>query len=129
MVLRSRVEAPDWTANGDPEAEAKCRRFPLPSREHGRTEDPFFDDEDPEATHVCNGTYDGVVCPFRATCLYHGLINNAQHGIWGGTMPVQRQWVRRKISKIAWDNPMLFDRIPPLDQFEPEEKYGKAAEK
>lgn len=84
MVLRLRLEVPDnWR-------KAKCR-----SLVHKTGEDPFFDDED-EAIHMCNGTYDGQICPIRHECLLFALTNNCSAGVWGGTMPVTRKALRKR---------------------------------
>lgn len=104
MVLKSRVLAPDWTAGGNPEKEAKCRKVPLPSNHDVNADtDPFFYDE-PEARHVCNGTYDGYVCPFRQVCLYRALVNNEQAGTFGGMTTEQRRWIRRNRDLIEREN-------------------------
>lgn len=108
MVLRSRVYVPPsfWSADEDPEREAKCRKFPLPSNHEVTPEtDPFFMDEE-EATDICNGTWDNKVCPFRQFCLYRALVNNEQWGASGGMTAEQRRWIRRNrelIPRESWD--------------------------
>lgn len=96
MVLKSRLRAPDWSADGNPDREAKCRKHPLPTNHVVNADtDPFFLDQE-EAAHVCNGTFDQKVCPFRARCLYGALVNNEQDGTWGGFTTEQRRWIRRQ---------------------------------
>lgn len=106
MVLKSRTLAPDWSAGNNPEKAAKCFLMPLPSNHEVNAEtDPFFYDEN-EARHVCNGTYDNYVCPFREVCLYRALVNNEQAGTFGGMTVEQRRWIRRNkdlIDKDTWD--------------------------
>lgn len=134
MVLKSRLRAPDWGANGDPDREAKCRKHPLPTNHDvNALTDPWFYDE-PEATHICNGTYDGYVCPFRQVCLHIALVNNEQSGTFGGMTTEQRRWVRR-ISKYPgppraanyfdrdhWDSSDTWRHlVPPPDWFDNED--------
>lgn len=103
MVLKSRVEAPDWTAGGNPDREAKCRKHPLPTNHNVNAEtDPFFYDE-AEARHICNGEYDDYVCPFREECLERALINNEQSGTFGGFTVLQRRWIRRNKDLLPRD--------------------------
>jgi hypothetical protein len=117
MVLKSRVPSPDWGAGEDPDKEAKCRKFPLP-KNHQIEDDPWFHDME-EATPVCNGDYDGIVCPFREFCLYRALVNNEQFGVFGGLLPVQRRWIRREIPRDEWDESEKWrDRVPSLEYFE-----------
>lgn len=106
MVLFSRVEAPDWTADGDPEFEAKCRKLPRPRYK----QDPFFDDED-AAMAVCNGwdtdaSYEnaGQVCPLRHECLAFALINHEGSGIWGGMLLHDRMIMKRnrELPRSEW---------------------------
>ncbi|MFI1796534.1 WhiB family transcriptional regulator [Streptomyces sp. NPDC020379] len=91
MALFSRKKAPDWSANGIPALEAKCRKSRTPDANH----DPWFDDPD-EARAICNGEADGVVCPMRQECLTQAMINNERHGVWAGLTEIQLVWMRRK---------------------------------
>lgn len=104
MVLFSRVEAPNWEAGGNPEAEAKCRK--LPSPRYGA--DPFFDDEE-VAMLVCNGGdgfagYEnaGEPCPMRHECLIFALINHEGAGVWGGMLTHDRMFIKRNLPKEWW---------------------------
>jgi hypothetical protein len=131
MVMISRMSLPDWTANDDPEKEAKCRKHPIPSRDEIKERinrenpesdrpsddpswltdkelqnavemaDPFFYDE-PEATAICRGTYDGKGCPFRNICLEIALVNNESVGTFGGLTTLQRKWVRKNIPRYEY---------------------------
>lgn len=96
MVMRLRKNAPDWTANFNPEKQAKCISFP-PSRGN----DPWYDEQD-EAIQICNGDNDGVVCPMRHECLMFALTNNEAHGVWGGMYLEDRTRLRRFIKKKDW---------------------------
>lgn len=125
MVLKSRVRAPDWSAHGDTDKEAKCRKHPLPTNHDPNAEsDPWFYAEQ-EGAKVCNGTLDGRVCPFRDPCLYGALVNNEQSGVWGGLITIQRQWVRRQraedsqtpIHREAWDDPEQWLHLVPTPAF------------
>jgi hypothetical protein len=116
MVLKSRRRSPDWSADGDRELEAKCRRF-----EVQRDRDPWFDDEE-QAVEICRGSSDGVECPMRAKCLGMALVNNEQFGVFGGFHLVQRRWIRKHFALHEWAypnpiNPNLFDKVPPLSFF------------
>lgn len=122
MVLKSRLLAPDWSAGGDEDREAKCRKFPLPTKnDPDEFTDPFFYDEE-EARHVCNGTYDGRLCPFRRGCLHRALVNNEQAGTFGGLTTEQRRWVRRhsRLPKKDSGDPMPEPFIHQLDWDRPE---------
>ncbi|MCC3766019.1 WhiB family transcriptional regulator [Streptomyces sp. UNOC14_S4] len=91
MALYSRKKAPDWSANGNPALEAKCRKPRTPDT---ATSDPWFDDPD-EARAICNGTADGIICPMRHECLTQAMINNERHGVWAGLTEIQLVWMRR----------------------------------
>ena len=135
MVLKSRVRAPDWSAGHNPQREAKCRKFPLPHNHNVTPEtDPWFLDQE-EATHVCNGTYDNKVCPFRAKCLEIALINNEQDGTFGGMTLMQRRWIRRNrelIPRDTWDESEYWRHLVPpphyFDQTETEDDYENTEE-
>lgn len=43
-----------------------------------------------EAKSVCD------VCPVRAQCLDHALINKERYGMWGGLTPIERRRIERK---------------------------------
>lgn len=134
MVLKSRVEAPDWSAGQNPKNEAKCRKHPLPTH-HNVEVDTWFHDME-EAPPICNGTYDGVVCPFREQCLYGALVNNEQSGVFGGFLPVQRRWIRRqrnvtvaegRINPGDWEfSDEWRDRVPDLLYFDELERMADA---
>lgn len=138
MVLKSRVPAPDWSANENPHREAKCRKHPLPTKNDPNADnDPWFFDEE-EAAHVCNGTYDGRVCPMREVCLYGALVNNEQAGVWGGFLTVQRRWIRKqreaeddneRIYRDDWEySEQWRDRVPDLEYFDELERLADAEE-
>lgn len=38
-------------------------------------------------------------CPVRGDCLTHALVNNEQHGIWGGLDEDERADLRRRASR------------------------------
>lgn len=120
MVLKSRVLAPDWGANEDPEKEAKCRKHPLPSIEEGRPDDPWFgigDTNEREAAEVCNGEWDNRVCPFRTGCLSRALVNNEQFGTFGGLLTIQRRWIRKNIPRDGWGN-VDHQSVPTMEYFD-----------
>lgn len=91
MVLHLRGNAPDWEG-------ANClgsapRRGPDDIEE---MYDPWFDEEDPgPVLGICNGEYDGVVCPIRQECLEFALYNNEKYGVWGGMSEQDRKTMRR----------------------------------
>lgn len=130
MVLKSRLPPVDWSANGDPDREALCRKFPLPD-DHDVSKDPWFHDME-EAAHVCNGTYSDVVCPFRDRCLHRALVNNEGNGVFGGLLPVQRKWIRREsqvIPRALWDLPREWrHKVPSLEFFEESDEPADAEE-
>lgn len=116
MVLKSRRLAPDWSADGDQFAAAKCRNF-----EVRRGRDPWFDDEE-QAAEICVGTFDGHECPMRTRCLGRALVNNEQYGVFGGFNLMQRRWIRKHFPMHMWayPNPMAFglmEQVPPLSFF------------
>lgn len=46
--------------------------------------------EERAATELCKG------CPSKTPCLEYALADSTLDGIWGGTTPGQRAWLRRK---------------------------------
>lgn len=106
MVMRLRLNAPEWDGGGNPEKEATCRKF-RPTSDH----DDFFGDgtgSEVEAKHICNGTYTDRVCPLREQCLQFALVNNEHYGVWGGLNALERAYIRRFVPKKEWS----FDRAP-----------------
>jgi WhiB family redox-sensing transcriptional regulator len=90
VVLRLRQDAPDWSLG-------KCAVMAT-----GPDNDPWFDnsqdgglDETDEARDICNGVWDGRVCPLREACLGFALLNNERYGVWGGTSEVDRRAIRK----------------------------------
>lgn len=122
MVLKSRVKAPDWSADANPDKEAKCRKHPLPKNNVVNAEtDPWFYAE-AEAAVICNGELDGRVCPFRERCLYGALENNEQSGVFGGLTPRQRRWIRKdaraeepRIFRDEWSESENWREVVPSD--------------
>ncbi|MEU7147077.1 WhiB family transcriptional regulator [Streptomyces sp. NPDC045456] len=92
MALFSRKAAPDWSAGDDPEAEAKCRKFPTP---HTKKSDPWFHDMN-HARDICNGTNDGAICPMRSSCLTQAMVNCERNGVWGGLGQHELAFMRKK---------------------------------
>lgn len=87
-MLYSQRKMPNY--NGEhPDGEAKCRKFPRPRF----GEDPWFDDPE-EAKAVCNGIYDGQVCPRRMECLHMAMVNYEGYGVWGGMDEDERRLLR-----------------------------------
>jgi hypothetical protein len=127
MVLKSRLPPVDWSADGDPDREALCRKFPLPD-DNDVSKDPWFHDME-EAALICNGTYSGVVCPFRSRCLHRALVNNEGSGVFGGLLPIQRKWVRKNVPKVDWEYPdEWLETVPPLEFFEESDDLADAEE-
>ncbi|MEU3979598.1 WhiB family transcriptional regulator [Streptomyces griseoviridis] len=79
MGIRAVVNAPNWSESHH-RGEAKCRDASLTPT---RNRDVFFEDE-ALALDICNGTYDGRVCPRRTECLRVAMFNKENFGIWGG---------------------------------------------
>ncbi|MEU5425138.1 WhiB family transcriptional regulator [Streptomyces olivoreticuli] len=92
MALFSRHKAPDWSADGKPGNEAKCRKLPTP---HTLKRDIWFDDPH-TARAVCNGDADGIICPMRQQCLMQAMINCERHGVWAGLSEEQLAWMRKE---------------------------------
>lgn len=133
MVIQSRSAPPDWTdAEGGGSDGARCRKFPVSRDADGLVRNDTWFQEAAEALPVCNGDYIGTPCPMRASCLMQGLVNNEQHGVFGGMTGPQRKWIRRNVPKSEWWNmSVLRDRVPPPDYFtnlgdeDPEEEDAK----
>ncbi|TKK84660.1 hypothetical protein FDA94_29030 [Herbidospora galbida] len=88
MVMHLRLHAPDWIARG-----AKCIKF-----EPRRDCDPWFTPADEQdCVDICNGTWDGVVCPTRDKCLEYAAVNNESDGVWGGKTPEERHAMRQEV--------------------------------
>jgi hypothetical protein len=121
VVVQSRLTPPDWTAGGDKEEQARCLKFEIKRN----PETGFVDAENDawfklaeEALPVCNGDYEGTPCPLRASCLRAALVNNENHGVWGGLTAPQRKWIRRNIPKDYWnDEAHIRRRTPPPEHF------------
>ena len=116
MVLKPRAEAPLWLNEENPEKSAKCLNYP-PTREH----DPWFEDDELLAAAICNGDYDGKICPLREECLRWALINHEQYGVWGGMLPHDRRHLRMAIRadpymEWTWHPPTPKDEV--LDEDE-----------
>ncbi len=63
---------------------ARCRHFPI---------NLFFPDRGESsapALRVCD------TCPLADACLEYAIVNNEQHGVWGGTTVRQRRTIRRQ---------------------------------
>ncbi|MET8342425.1 WhiB family transcriptional regulator [Streptomyces microflavus] len=91
MGIRAVVNAPDWSG-AHHRGEAKCRDSRLtPARDR----DVFFEDE-VLALDICNGTYDGQVCPRRTECLRVAMVNRENYGIWGGMTSGDRLAMRMR---------------------------------
>lgn len=113
MGIRAVINAPDWSPKHH-RGEAKCRSGSLtPTR---RT-DVFFSDEH-LALGVCNGTWDGQVCPRRAECLHVAMVNRENYGVWGGMSPKDRLALRMRYpgmpERWTWHPPSAED--PPEQQ-------------
>lgn len=98
MVLILRTNAPDWERKN-----AKC----LGIIDGPAQPDPFFGHERESADWelalaICNGDYDGKVCPARHECLLFALTNNEAWGVWGGLSVQQRHQLRRHNPREAW---------------------------
>ena len=124
MVIQSRVTPPDWTDEaGGGEQGARCRNFRV-SRDAVDgivRNDAWFQDAE-NALPICNGDYIGTPCPLRKSCLVFSLVNNDQHGVFGGMTAPQRRWVRRNIPKDRWrDEGYLREVVPEPDYFQ---NYG-----
>ena len=73
---------------------AKCR-----SLEVTRDNDPFFSEDDidlEEATVYCRGIVDNRPCRIQQDCMVFALANHCREGVWGGTLPSQRKWIRQQ---------------------------------
>lgn len=98
MVLRLRVEAPDWS-------KGKCLSH-VPSRvadawfgeRNGRPDDDLM----PSAARICNGDDDGRICPLRHRCMIFALINTEASGVWGGMLPDDLKYVRNHLPEEDW---------------------------
>lgn len=91
MGIRAVINAPDWSLTHH-RGEAKCRDGRLTPT---RNSDVFFHDE-PLAIDICNGIYDGTVCPRRTECLHVAMVNRENYGIWGGMTPRDRLALRMR---------------------------------
>lgn len=112
MVIQTRLPQPDWE-----KGKAACVSFPPQPRNPitGKIDkdgDPAFYDAR-EFLPVCNGDYTGTPCPMRDYCGLWALINNDQHGVFGGMTAPQRKWVRQNVSKDFWnDSEYLLRTVP-----------------
>lgn len=119
MVIQSRATPPDWTdEDGGGEEGARCRRFSISRDADGLVRDDTWFQDAEEALPVCNGDYIGTPCPMRRSCLLWALVNNDNHGVFGGMTVPQRRWIRRNVPKDRWrDDEYLRNTVPPPDYF------------
>ena len=119
MVIQSRVNPPDWTdEEGGGDEGARCRKFPISRDDDGLVRNDGWFQQAEDALPVCNGDYVGTPCPLRRSCLLISLINNDQHGVFGGMTAPQRKWIRRNVPKDRWrDDGYLRQIVPPPDYF------------
>lgn len=119
MVIQSRVNPPDWTDEaGGGEEGARCRNFKVSRDEDGVVRNDAWFQDGENALLVCNGAYADSPCPLRRTCLTMALVNNDQHGVWGGMTAPQRRWIRRNIPRERWrDEAHLREVAPPPEYF------------
>jgi hypothetical protein len=89
MAIFPTASAPDWSENHH-RGPAKCR-----NSRPTRGDDVFFDDEQ-LALAVCNGDFDGYICPRRTECLYVAMMNCEPFGVWGGMTPKERLQLRSR---------------------------------
>lgn len=136
MVIQSRLTPPDWTDDeGGGEDSARCLNFDISRDDDGIVRnDAWFQDAE-NAVSVCNGEFASTPCPVRESCLLWSLVNNDQHGVFGGMTVPQRRWIRRNIPKERWkDVKYIREIVPPMDYFhnvgneDPDEEVRKDAE-
>ncbi|WP_167503143.1 WhiB family transcriptional regulator [Streptomyces malaysiensis] len=120
MGIRAIAAAPNWSDTHH-RGEAKCRDTSLAPT---RSKDVFFEDEN-LALSICNGTYDGQVCPRRAECLRVAMVNRENYGIWGGMTPENRLRMRMRYP----GKPERWIWHPPAEQDAPnkEEEWPAAS--
>jgi len=73
---------PDWS-------QAKCAMWPKPNLWY--TDDPK---DQKVAQSIC------AECPIQVDCLRYAFNLRLEHGIWGGTTPKKRAYMRRKGSRV-----------------------------
>lgn len=105
MVIQSRTTPPDWTdESGGGEEGARCRKFNISRDSDGLVRDDAWFQDAEEALPICNGEFSPTPCPLRRSCLLWALVNNDQHGVFGGMTVPQRRWIRRNVPKERWTN-------------------------
>lgn len=95
MVMKPRAEAPQWINKDNPDLSAKCLRFPPYRTDDNTLVDPWFEGDELAAATICNGEWDGQVCPIRDQCLEWALLNNEKFGVWGGMLEHDRLNLRQ----------------------------------
>lgn len=80
---------------------AECAAYVLPGWQgmgvcRSVADDTWF----PEHGHTATGQAVNLCadCPVRRSCLAHALAYDEDHGIWGGTTPVQRDVIRQDLA-------------------------------
>lgn len=97
--MKLRTVSPRWFNEDNPDAEAKCIKFPatrLYDPWYGESDDPDSVDETAEAQRICNGTDDNRPCPLLKQCLEFAMSNNERYGVWGGMSPEERAHLRKE---------------------------------
>lgn len=79
-------------------------RLRIPTRSHTelfyppRIKEVYHDYAD-EAKKYCFGPNGRTPCPVRRQCLAHAIVNDEEHGIWGGLSHRERNALLRKAKK------------------------------
>jgi len=87
-VNRLYHESEDWVERGSCRSHDPEIFFPVSTTGIGR-----IDTE--QAVAICRG------CPVRQECLQWALRAGEAHGIWGGTTPEQRRYMRHELAPAS----------------------------
>lgn len=113
MGIRPYVKAPDWSESHH-RGPAKCRGYVFDEKD----DDLFFDDAQ-LAMGICNGAYDGVICPRRTECLKVAMLNHENFGVWGGMTAPERLRLRLRYpgmpERWTWRPEPLMPSVPSAD--------------
>ena len=57
-----------------------------------------------KAKAICNGAFDGVICPKRAECRHFAIEHRESHGVWGGMSERDRRKVQKARKSLRKKN-------------------------
>lgn len=80
---------------------AKCRLQALTSIFYPTRDTSVYSRDAPIAKAMCLGKDSKAPCPVRKECLMYAMLNDEEHGIWGGKSRRERNAMVRKAKRFG----------------------------